>query len=326
MKKLNSCTAGLLILISALSCTSVNNTEKVSHYLGSNGILPATIKIPGYKDSLKIIQITDAHISIADETEADMMTYGERMHKAYMNPRKHYSLDTSETTFEYFDDILQNAKNDKVDLLLLTGDILNFPSAVSVKYVYDRLNATGIPWLYISGNHDWHYEGMEGTSEQLRDTWIKNRLSPLYKGNDPLMQKIEINGVDLIVLDNSTYQISKPQLEFFQSCLSQNKPCILMVHIPLYAPGRPVGFGCGHPDWGAKTDLGYKLERRPQWPETGHTKATMEFYDTVLRADNLLGVLAGHIHNQSVDVINGIPQVVSEANAEGGYLQVDFTS
>jgi hypothetical protein len=36
--------------------------------------------------------------------------------------------------------------------------------------------------------------------------------------------------------------------------------------------------------------------------------------------------LAGHIHNQSVDVINGIPQVVSEANAEGGYLQVDFTS
>jgi hypothetical protein len=141
-----------------------------------------------------------------------------------------------------------------------------------------------------------------------------------------MMQKIELHGVNLIILDNSTYQISKPQLDFFQRCLSDHKPSVLMVHIPLYAPGRPVGFGCGHPDWGAKTDRGFKLERRPPWPEAGHTKTTLEFYDTVLQAENLLGILAGHIHNQSVDVINGIPQVVSEANAEAGYLLVDFTT
>jgi hypothetical protein len=52
----------------------------------------------------------------------------------------------------------------------------------------------------------------------------------------------------------------------------------------------------------------------------------MAFYNTVFSAPNLMGVLAGHIHQPSVDVINGIPQVVAAANANGGYLQVNFTS
>ena len=138
------------------------------------------------------------------------------------------------------------------------------------------------------------------------------------------MQKIEINGVNLIVLDNSTYEISPEQLSFFSKCISENKPSVLMVHIPLYAPGRSVGFGCGHPEWGAKTDRSYSLERRLQWPQMGHTKTTMDFYEAVFSAEPLMGVLAGHIHNQSIDVVNGIPQVVAEANAEGGYLQVKF--
>ncbi len=232
MKKYHSYSAGLLILICILSCTNVNNTEKVIHYLGNNGVLPATIKIPGYKDSLKIIQITDAHISIADEKEADMMKYGERMHKAYMYPRKHYALDTSETTFGYFDDILQNAKKDKVELLLLTGDIVNFPSAVSVKYVYDRLSATEIPWLYISGNHDWHYEGLPGTPDSLRDAWTKKSLLPLYQGLNPLFYSTVIKGINFVGIDNSTGQVNDSQLRFLQDQLKKPEPIVMLSHIP----------------------------------------------------------------------------------------------
>src|SRR5512137_660071 len=132
MKKHYSYSTGLFILIFTLSCSTLNNNKKAIHFLSTNGEPTATIKIPDYKDSLKILQMTDIHISIADENETDMMKYGERMHKAYANPRKHFLLDTSETTFQYFDDILQKAKNQNVDLLLLTGDIVNFPSAVSV--------------------------------------------------------------------------------------------------------------------------------------------------------------------------------------------------
>ena len=97
-----------------------------------------------------------------------------------------------------------------------------------------------------------------------------------------------------------------------------------MVHIPLFAPGRPTGYGCGHPDWSAKTDRNHELERRPKWPESGHTAVTMDFHREVFAATNLLGVFAGHIHRQSIDVMNGIPQFVTNANATGAFMDVEF--
>jgi hypothetical protein len=50
----------------------------------------------------------------------------------------------------------------------------------------------------------------------------------------------------------------------------------------------------------------------------------MDFHREVFAAPNLLGVFAGHIHRQSIDVINGIPQFVTTANATGGFMDVEF--
>jgi DNA repair exonuclease SbcCD nuclease subunit len=232
MKKHYSYSTGIFILIFTLSCTTSNNNKKATHFLSTNGEMTATIKIPDYTDSLKILQITDIHISIADEGEADMMKYGERMHKAYENPRKHFLRDTSETTFQYFDDILQKAKNQNVNLLLLTGDIVNFPSAVSVKYVYDKLSATGIPWLFISGNHDWHYEGLPGNIDSLRDVWTKKSLRPLYSGQNPLFYSTIIHGINFIGIDNSTGEVDEDQLRFLKDQLTKPEPIMIISHIP----------------------------------------------------------------------------------------------
>ena len=58
-----------------------------------------------------------------------------------------------------------------------------------------KLKDTNIPYIYIAGNHDWHYEGIEGTLESLRDKWIEKRLLPLYQGNHPLMAAYDIKGI-----------------------------------------------------------------------------------------------------------------------------------
>jgi DNA repair exonuclease SbcCD nuclease subunit len=297
MNKYNSYSTGLLFLICTLSCTSVNNTKKVSHYLGNNGVLPATIKVPDYTDSLKIIQITDAHISIADEKEAEMMKYGERMHKAYMNPKKHYSLDTSETTFEYFDDILQKAKKDKVELLLLTGDIVNFPSAVSVKYVYDRLTATGIPWLYISGNHDWHYEGLPGTPDSLRAVWTKTILLPLYKGLNPLFYSKIIKGINFVGIDNSTGQVNENQIRFLQDQLKEPEPIVLISHIP------------------------YNLNNKT-------SQQGMEAFMDVIssNSDKIIAVFTGHNHRFSFYFTGNLCQYSTLAAFQGACYSVNIKS
>jgi len=48
----------------------------------------------------------------------------------------------------------------------------------------------------------------------------------------------------------------------------------------------------------------------------------MDFYDEVFKADNLLTILTGHTHWQSIDIKNGIPQIVSKANAKAAFSDI----
>ncbi|MEZ4827946.1 MAG: hypothetical protein R3C61_16935 [Bacteroidia bacterium] len=80
------------------------------------------------------------------------------------------------------------------------------------------------------------------------------------------------------------------------------------------------------PNRDAATDKNYEIERRERWPETGHTPTTFRFHRDVFRSPHLMGILAGHIHKPTLDVIQGIPQVVTDANATGAYLKVEFVA
>ncbi len=293
MKKYFLNITALIILIFAVSCTTRDKDLKVSHYISNQWDLTGTITVSDLKDSIKIMQITDSHISIADPNEADLMKYGERMHKAYMNPRKHYFQDISKTTFEYLDDLLLKAKDEDVELLLLTGDIVNFPSAVSAKYVFDRLEETGIPWLYISGNHDWNYEGMPGNPDSLRTAWIEKSLTPLYRGHNPLFYSEIIKGINFVGMDNSTNKINDEQLKFLEKQLSRDEPIILISHIP------------------------YSLNRDPS--QSGTTALT----DLILsNSDRIIAIFAGHTHRTSFFFTGNLCQYTTLAAFQGGSYTV----
>ncbi len=117
---------------------------------------------------------------------------------------------------------------------MLTGDIVNNPSRSSKNFVYTALEDSGIEYLFISGNHDWHYEGMKGTADELRDKWANETLKPLYKGKNPLYYASVKAGINFVAIDNSTYQVSQQQLDFFKAELQKNKPTVLLCHIPIY--------------------------------------------------------------------------------------------
>ena len=38
----------------------------------------------------------------------------------------------------------------------------------------------------------------------------------------------------------------------------------------------------------------------------------------------MIGIFAGHIHRNSIEIIKGKPQIVSDDNASGAYLEIDF--
>lgn len=274
-------------------------------------------------DPAKITFLSDTHLHKEDERELPYQQFSKRMAGAY---NKTHHFQTGEVTHpeEAFENSLKHAKETGSELLVLGGDIFSFPSEASIEWAFNKLEQNGLPYIYVAGNHDWHYEGMKGSMEDLRDEWIEKRLLPLYQGKNPLMASHNLNGIRFVTIDNSTYQISKEQLIFFRNQVEQNIPMVLIMHIPLYAPGKSMGFGCGHPEWGAENDRNFELERRPQWPKKGQTNTTFQFHREVFEAPNLLGVFAGHIHQSSMVLIKGKPQFVADDNASGAYWDVHF--
>lgn len=275
------------------------------------------------KEPIRVILAADTHLWMNDGRGDPYRKYSDRMATAY-NQTTHFQTGEPTNPNESFEHIVRLAVESEADVLALPGDIFSWPSEAAIEWAYAKLESAGIPYIYVAGNHDWHYEGMEGSLEELRATWIERRLLPFYRGNDPMMAAYDVKGVRFLAMDNSTYQISDQQLDFFRRQVQTGVPLILLVHIPFYAPGRSVGFGCGHPDWGAATDRIYEIERRPRWPESGHTETTMAFYREVFNAPNLLGVFAGHIHRPSFEQINGVPQFVADDNASGAFLDISL--
>jgi 3',5'-cyclic AMP phosphodiesterase CpdA len=291
MKKLNLLAITLVFLALTISFNTVKKNQKVVHLCKNES---ATILIPDFKSGLKFMQITDSHISIKDERESDMWKYAERMQKAYDFPYRHFNLDIKKSTFEYLDDALQKAKDRNVELLILTGDIVNFPSPVSVSYVIDKLKKTGIPWLYISGNHDWNYEGMEGSLDFLRKTWIDKSLLPLYQGHNPLCYSEIIKGINFVGIDNSTGQVNKEQVEFLRNQLKHKNPIILFSHIP------------------------YDFIDKSDSPEM------IAFIETISsNCDKILAILAGHTHQLAHYFTGNMCQYVSLPSFQGASFTVD---
>ncbi len=275
-------------------------------------------------EPVKILQLSDVHLFLDDERGDEYRQYSERMAKAY-NVTRHFETGAETNPTAMLKEIAERAKSENYDALALTGDIVSFPSAAGVDYIKKTLSTVGTPYYYVCGNHDWHFEGMEGTEKDLRDEWIEKRLKSLYpEGVNPLAYSVVVKGVKLLFVDDSIYEILPSQLEFVRKELKDNLPTLLFMHIPLYAPGRPVGFGVGHPDWNAAHDGNYQIERRIRWPEAGHNATTYAFRDEVLNAANLIGVFTGHIHRYSLDVLNGKPSSVARASNDGSTLKIEI--
>lgn len=264
----------------------------------------------GLSQPLRIMAIGDTHLTLDDERGLPFRENSCRM-AGYSTNAKENFLKT-----------LEDARNEKYDLILLVGDLVSFPSEAGIEFAVRALNETGIPWFYTAGNHDWHYEGLPGTEVLLREEWTRKRLLPLFQGHDPLMYSVNRNGLEILMLDDSTNEILPEQLAFYREKAASGAPLLLAMHVPLYVPGRSIFFSCGNPNWCAANDPYWQIERRPRWPESGHTETTMAFYREVFSAENPVAVIAGHTHEFTLDCFNGRIQLVTAQNSNGHYLDL----
>lgn len=312
-------TAGSLALPPAGASEGRSRTRLRAVHSGNE--LKTSILIEGLAAPVKVLQVTDTHISCDDASDRAYDAYSTRMRQAFVS-LKHHETGRPTTPVECLKELMRFGVEQKVDLLALTGDIVNYPSATAVEFVRQSVAAAGIPHVYTAGNHDWHYEGMEGTAEQLRREWREKRLKPLYEQTNLSFSSVVLKGLNFVTLDNSTYQVDEEQLAFFERQVARNLPLVLLVHIPLYV--APMRTCCGHPDWGAGTDKNFTIERRQRWPEKGNQPSTMEFVRRVRTAPSLAAVLTGHWHSHFMSLEDNLVQYVTPAGFNGRHRLIEF--
>lgn len=274
-------------------------------------------ELPLANKTVRILHITDTHFS----NKSDESPWSDRMHDS-MRASKNGLTWSPTTPAAEFASTLERAKTEDVDLLAIGGDLVNFPSKVSVDWSLEKLKAVKAPFVFTAGNHDWHLERKFDWEESYDSQRMPNEygaLRDLYLGSgkgvaeksftDPRFGYAVLDsGLLVVTIDNSNYHVDSQQLEFFSKMVSRGQPLLLLLHIPLYLPGLP-SWGphsvMGHPSWGPESDTSSVEEGRLQWPTIVNSakNSTFEFIEAVKRAAQtkvLVAVLTGHAHKNAV--------------------------
>jgi predicted MPP superfamily phosphohydrolase len=314
--------SGIAIPLSVPFFSSCNHSSaSLWQCTHNNSSLETIIVLDGLSHPFNVMQITDSHISCDNDSDRVYDKYSARMNQAYPLVN-HFKTNEKVTPLQCLEELMDIAQKENVALIALTGDIVNYPSATAVEAVRKIVTGAGISHIYVAGNHDWHYEGMKGSANELRQEWCTTRLKPLYAGNNILYSSLVMNGINMITIDNSTYQITEEQLEFYKQQKTRPEPIIVFAHIPFYMPSLRIC--CGHPEWGATVDRNYELERRERWPESGNNLFTKTFIQEIMTTDRLAGIFTGHWHQSSYIVSADKKQCITAAALNGQYRIIRF--
>ena len=271
----------------------------------------ATIHVEGLTRPIRMIHITDSHVALVDERDADHVEACQRTCELFRTIRK-ADDGTPIPTDVTFEELTREARDLNPDILVLTGDIIHFPSQACLDHVLRSIDGLDIPVLYTAGNHDWHFPGVEGR-EELREG-CRPLLEPLHRGN-AAYGRYETAPMQWLWVDNSTYQITEEQLAFVTQNLANLAPTVLMMHIPLSLAtlrddtierwNAPILIA--DPDW--------DLESRDRWGTGDDLQTTKAFARMLASAENLVAVFCGHVHFTHADTIS--PTAVQYVGASG---------
>ena len=170
------------------------------------------------KEKIKIIHIADTHLFMDDERGTPFLNFSGRMAKAY-NETKHFKTGEKTNPKKAFKQAITFAKESNADIITLVGDIFSFPSELAIEWVLSEIEAIGIPYIYIAGNHDWHYEGMDGSLDSLRDKWIeklrqRNSTKSIVPKRQKALEKMQANSgasstPQIVEVNNKKKNLSK---------------------------------------------------------------------------------------------------------------------
>jgi Icc protein len=170
------------------------------------------------------------------------------------------------------------------DLVVISGDLADTAAAEEYEHLKRLLAPLKLPFAGIPGNHD--------SRELMRAAFP---LFPYAKASGPLNQRIEIKGLDLVLLDSSVPrkphgELDAATLSWLEAMLaaSPDRPALLFLHHP------PFHTGIAHMD-------------RQNLRNAG------TLADLVRHHPRVQLIAAGHVHRAVLTLFAGVPATICPA-------------
>jgi predicted MPP superfamily phosphohydrolase len=185
------------------------------------------ISVKGLSLPVKVMQLTDMHMTEYVETEN--IEFNDFVADRQVVMENSSGRPYEEQLTGYFD----IAQENEMDLVLLSGDIMDFPSKENIDIVTAAIhNYTG-KVLFVLGNHDICFK------YPPHETRLKSRLETLKQIGEEYCVRdygfVDVKGMRFITLDNSSYYFTNDQYLFlkqqFRTCAL---PIVIMFHIPIF--------------------------------------------------------------------------------------------
>lgn len=300
MKEFRKTAFFLLFCVILSGCSKPTETQEEEEW--KKTITEETLVIPGLKEEYTFLFLTDTHMVVPDEADSDKV-------EEYANLRfDEFQNEEDISSAEQFREWVDYANEQKIDALLLGGDIIDYPSIANIEYLEENLEQLEMPYLYALGNHDWTFP-WEYMTVYGEETYL-TQLEPYMQSNSAI-HKLETEELIIVAVDNSANQIEPEAMEEYSRILQQGKPIIVMLHVPLLTQSVLTK---AKEAWSGQVVLG-----GGNYGGIYPDEVSAEFIDMTTAEDSpVRAVLAGHVHFADRDMINeNIDQIVGDAGYKG---------
>lgn len=272
-----------------------------------------TIPVKGLKKDFKILHFTDLHACALDETEKSAM---EPVRRDYIPPRQGlFGGGRPYPSEAALPALIRYGEEISADLILMTGDIIDFPSEANLNLLKTCVDSCRVPVLFITGNHDWSYADDYHT-EGAAATYL-TRVDAISNCVDHAVI-YESDAVLVCAVDSGLHRIRKETLAVYLTAArrakAEGKALILALHVPIHAETLVEDTVRV---WRQELTIG-------EGAFGADDPTTMSFYNAVTTESDLAPdmVIAGHLHFDHEDIFpNGIHQYITDI-ACGGHCRV----
>ncbi len=261
----------------------------------------------GLKKPVKLLHVTDTHISDTDDRDDER-----KQQICRSNPIENIKVNFRDT-IDYC--------NANCDMMVHSGDLISVVSPRSLEVVREFLDTCN-NYTLVTGNHEYS----QYCGEAWEDIAYKMTYYPTvrhYLKEDLLFTAKEVGGVNVVGIDDSYYQVEPWQVWRLKQEVKKGLPIVLMMHVPLFEESlfeKTVGNNADGIAYLTGCDEEHLMRFKNEFREVQQrpTDDTLRFIDYVYSEPLIKCVLAGHVHLNHESILpGGIPQFVTSLNWQG---------